>query len=44
MRWCYYLRDILVIIILGLVMLSFDIDIDIFNVLFKVFGLLVICI
>lgn len=42
MRWCYYLRDILVIIIL--VMLNFDIDIDIFNVLFKVFGLLVICI
>lgn len=44
MRWCYYLRDILVIIILVLVMLNFDIDIDIFNVLFKVFGLLVICI
>lgn len=42
MRWCYYLRDILVIIIL--VMLNFDIDIGIFNVLFKVFGLLVICI
>lgn len=42
MRWCYYLRDILVIIIL--VMLNFDIDIGIFNVLFKVFVLLVICI
>lgn len=42
MRWCYHLRDILVIIIL--VMSNFDIDIDISNASFKVLGLLVTCI
>lgn len=42
MRWCYQLRDILVIIIL--VMSNFDIDIDISNASFKVLGLLVTCI
>lgn len=44
MRWCYHLRDILVIIILGLVMSNFDIDIGISNASFKVLGLLVTCI
>lgn len=41
MRWCYHLRDILVIIIL--VMSNFDIDIGISNASFKVLALLVTC-
>lgn len=43
MRWCYQLRDVLVIIILGPVMSNFDIDIGISNASFKVLALLVTC-
>lgn len=41
MRWCFHLRDILVITIL--VMSNFDIDIGISNASFKVLALLVTC-